>query len=346
MQERHKDNLSVKRRLGRAVADLIGNDVHTIALDSGTTTEEVALCLLDHRDLTVVTNGLNVASALARTQDIEILVTGGILRTRSLSFFGKHAEEGLRHMHFDKLVLGADGIDIGVGVTTHFAQEASLNRRMCNMASEIILVSDSSKFGKRCSHIIWQVRPDRHAGNGRGNSPRHRPATGPRGRQPARRRRSRLRAARRRGSGHNDRRQGVGPYYGRTTSMNRNPDFGFRSQGLWARLARGEVSSEQAVERCIARYEDRENDLRAFAAFDAERALGEARARDRERELRGARSALHGLPFAVKDVIDTVDLPTQRGSPRYEGRRAEQGRRLRAPAAPGRLRAAGQGGHG
>ncbi|MDE0488779.1 MAG: amidase [Gammaproteobacteria bacterium] len=106
--------------------------------------------------------------------------------------------------------------------------------------------------------------------------------------------------------------------------MNRNPDSGFRSQGLWARLARGEVSSEQAVERCIARYEARENDVRAFAAFDAERALGEARARDRERELRGPRGALHGLPFAVKDVIDTVDLPTQRGSPRYEGRRAEQ----------------------
>jgi len=154
LQERHKDNLSVKRRLGRAVADLIGNDVRTIALDSGTTTEEVALCLLDHRDLTVVTNGLNVAAALARARHIEILVTGGILRTRSLSFFGKHAEDGLRHIHFDKLVLGADGIDTGVGVTSHFAQEASLSRRMCNMASEIILVADSSKFGRRCSHII------------------------------------------------------------------------------------------------------------------------------------------------------------------------------------------------
>lgn len=106
--------------------------------------------------------------------------------------------------------------------------------------------------------------------------------------------------------------------------MKRNPDSGFRSQGLWARLARGAVSSEQAVERCIARYEDREQDVQAFAAFDAERALGEARARDRERELRGPRGPLHGLPFAVKDVIDTVDLPTQRGSPRYEGRRAEQ----------------------
>ena len=106
--------------------------------------------------------------------------------------------------------------------------------------------------------------------------------------------------------------------------MKRDPDSGFRPQGLWARLARGEMSSEQAVERCLARYDSREKEVRAFAAFDAERALGEARARDRERELRGPRSALHGLPFAVKDVIDTVDLPTQRNSPRYEGRRAEQ----------------------
>ena len=106
--------------------------------------------------------------------------------------------------------------------------------------------------------------------------------------------------------------------------MKRNPDPGIHSQGLAARLSRGEISSEQAVERCIKRYESREKEVRAFAAFDAERALGEARARDRERELRGPRSALHGLPFAVKDVIDTVDLPTQRNSPRYEGRRAEQ----------------------
>ena len=96
------------------------------------------------------------------------------------------------------------------------------------------------------------------------------------------------------------------------------------AEALWRRLARGELSSEQAVEHCIERFEKREKVVQAFAAFDAERALGEARARDRERKLRGPRSALHGLPFAVKDVIDTVDLPTQRNSPRYEGRRAEQ----------------------
>ncbi|MCY4156134.1 MAG: amidase [Gammaproteobacteria bacterium] len=105
---------------------------------------------------------------------------------------------------------------------------------------------------------------------------------------------------------------------GNTPQISRQPEW------LAPRLATGEVSSEQAVERCIERFEQREKAVRAFAAFDAERALGEARARDRERASQGPRSVLHGLPFAVKDVIDTVDLPTQRNSPRYEGRRPEQ----------------------
>jgi DeoR family transcriptional regulator of aga operon len=57
-------------------------------------------------------------------------------------------------MHFDRLILGVDGFDISVGIATHFEQEASLNRVMCEVASKIIVVTDSSKFGKRGSHII------------------------------------------------------------------------------------------------------------------------------------------------------------------------------------------------
>ena len=154
MQEKYKDQFGVKRRLGRAVAGLISDTAQTIAIDSGTTTEEVALCLADRPGLTVMTNGLNVASVLARSDDIEVWVTGGSLRAKSLSFYGSHAEESLRHLHFDQLILGADGIDTRIGVTTHFGQEANLNRRMCAAASAVIVVADSSKFGKRCSHII------------------------------------------------------------------------------------------------------------------------------------------------------------------------------------------------
>ena len=96
------------------------------------------------------------------------------------------------------------------------------------------------------------------------------------------------------------------------------------SASLSGRLANGELSSEQAVGQCIENFQQYGKAVRAFAHFDGEQALATARARDRERALKGPRGALHGLPFAVKDVIDTADMPTQRNSPRYEGRRAEQ----------------------
>ena len=143
--------------MGHAVAGLIGLDVRSIVLDSGTTTEEVALCLVGRSNLSVTTNGLNIASALAASDGIGVRVTGGTLRKKSMSFFGRQAEESLRYLHFDKLILGADGIDIDVGVTTHFEQEATLNRIMCDVARQIILVADSSKFGRCGSHVICKL---------------------------------------------------------------------------------------------------------------------------------------------------------------------------------------------
>ena len=158
VQEKYKEHLSVKRRLGQAVAGLIGFDDRSIVLDSGTTTEEVALCLIGRSNLSVMTNGLNIASALAATDGIDVRVTGGALRKKSMSFFGRQAEESLRYLHFDKLILGADGIETRVGVTTHFEQEASLNRMMCEVARQVILVADSSKFGRCGSHVICKLK--------------------------------------------------------------------------------------------------------------------------------------------------------------------------------------------
>ena len=104
-----------------------------------------------------MTNGLNIAWALAVVDGIDVMVTGGHLRKKSMSFYGPRAEDSLRFLHFDVLVLGADGIDPKVGVTTHFEQEAKLNRMMCEAAGEIILVADSSKFGQVCSHVICKL---------------------------------------------------------------------------------------------------------------------------------------------------------------------------------------------
>ncbi|PKH88530.1 transcriptional repressor AgaR [Colwellia sp. Bg11-28] len=153
ISQKHHQHNHIKQLLAQATAKLV-NDRESIILDSGSTTEEVALSLYSHKQLKVMTNGLNVAAKLAENNNIEVMVTGGTLRQKSLSFFDAKAEESLTNLHFDKVILGVDGFDLEAGITTHFSQEASLNRLMCNISSEIIAVTDSSKFGKRGCHII------------------------------------------------------------------------------------------------------------------------------------------------------------------------------------------------
>jgi Asp-tRNA(Asn)/Glu-tRNA(Gln) amidotransferase A subunit family amidase len=85
-----------------------------------------------------------------------------------------------------------------------------------------------------------------------------------------------------------------------------------------ARIAAGKLKSEALVAACLERIDQREKDVQAWAAFDHELALSQARARDKEPR----RTRLHGIPVGIKDVFDTADLPTQYGSPIYRGNRA------------------------
>ena len=82
-----------------------------------------------------------------------------------------------------------------------------------------------------------------------------------------------------------------------------------------AAMAAGQLTSEQLTRACLERIAAREPLVHAWAHLDAEHALAQARARDREPR----RSALHGIPIGFKDVIRTCDLPTGHNSPIYAG---------------------------
>src|SRR5918996_2697029 len=84
-----------------------------------------------------------------------------------------------------------------------------------------------------------------------------------------------------------------------------------------AAMAAGRVTAAALMRACLDRIAERDPLVRAFAYLDPERALAEAQLRDRA----GAKGPLHGIPFGVKDVIDTHDMPTQYGSPIYAGHR-------------------------
>jgi len=97
-------------------------------------------------------------------------------------------------------------------------------------------------------------------------------------------------------------------------------------------IAKGEATSEQVVRACLDRIASREPQVRAWAALDADLAIAQARICDNQ----PSGGPLHGVPFAVKDVIDTADLPTQMGSRFYAGYRPKAD-----AACVARLRAAG-----
>jgi amidase len=84
-----------------------------------------------------------------------------------------------------------------------------------------------------------------------------------------------------------------------------------------AAIAAGDATSESVVRACVERIEAREPQVLAWQYFNAEQALVQARAYDKS----GRRGALGGVPFGIKDIIDTCDMPTEMGSPIYAGHR-------------------------
>jgi DeoR family transcriptional regulator of aga operon len=104
----------------------------------------------------VVTNDVGIMTELAAREAVQLVFLGGTLRRKNMSFYGVQTERALQDMHVDKLFLAADGFHIDKGITTHYEPEALLNRQMCQAASEIIVVTDSSKFGRLCLHKILE----------------------------------------------------------------------------------------------------------------------------------------------------------------------------------------------
>jgi DeoR family transcriptional regulator of aga operon len=132
------------------------NDGESVLLDSGTTTLQVARHIEPSASLVAVTSDVGIMNELLSRESVQLVFLGGTLRRKNLSFYGTQTERALQDLHVEKLFLAADGFDIEKGLTTHFEPEALLNRMMCRAASEIIIVADSSKFGRICLHKILE----------------------------------------------------------------------------------------------------------------------------------------------------------------------------------------------
>ncbi len=143
-----KEKLLIAKEAARTV-----QEGQVVILDSGTTTTEIARALRDFRNLTIITNAVNIATELSGTA-VEVILTGGTLRKNSFSLVGPIAEETLHRLNADLLFLGVDGFDVHYGLSTPNLLEAKVNRVMVEISKRTVAVCDSSKFGRRSLSLI------------------------------------------------------------------------------------------------------------------------------------------------------------------------------------------------
>ena len=149
-QMRSTKNQSAKACIGAKAAELI-YDGDSIALDVGTTTLEIVKELKGKRNLTIITNSLQIANMvvdnLSLENDARLILTGGVVRPRELSMIGSVTERAYQEFHVDKAFIGIGGISLEDGLTEYNIEDAIIKRMLLASAREKIVVADASKFG-------------------------------------------------------------------------------------------------------------------------------------------------------------------------------------------------------
>ncbi|WP_052487914.1 DeoR/GlpR family DNA-binding transcription regulator [Gordoniibacillus kamchatkensis] len=145
VKQRQSLRFSEKETIGRAAARLV-KDHQVVILDAGTTTLALARHLRAVKDLTVVTNGLNVAEECIRNA-ASVFVVGGKLVEKSMSLIGPKTQNELLNFNAHYVFLGTSGVSLRKGFTSSDLFEAEVKRAMVSAAEKVVIVADHSKFG-------------------------------------------------------------------------------------------------------------------------------------------------------------------------------------------------------
>jgi DeoR family transcriptional regulator, fructose operon transcriptional repressor len=145
-----------KEKIGKFAATII-EDGSTIILDSGTTTLEVAKNITA-KNITVLTNSIDIAYILSEKDDIEVIVTGGSLRQTTRAMVGSITEKILSQFRVDMAFIGANGISLSDGITTPNMIEAQSKRMMIDISHKVVILADSTKFNNVCFSVISPIK--------------------------------------------------------------------------------------------------------------------------------------------------------------------------------------------
>ncbi|MBY0010462.1 DeoR/GlpR transcriptional regulator [Paenibacillus typhae] len=139
--------LDEKQRIAAKAVQMI-QEGDAILLDGGTTTLQIARALKSFSNLKVITNSIMALNELKDCRNIEVSITGGMLRPDTMAFVGPMTERSLEMVRVDKAFLGTNGLDLQEGITTPNMLEAATKRKMIAVAKQSILLADHSKIGQ------------------------------------------------------------------------------------------------------------------------------------------------------------------------------------------------------
>lgn len=146
-EERRRMNDAAKTAIAKACAAEIPNNC-SIILNLGTSTEAVARELLQHSNITVVTNNMNVANILVANRGCEIMVAGGALRRSDGGLVGELTTQFFEQFKVDFAVIGASALDLDGDLLDFDLAEVRVSKTIIQQARKTYLVCDNSKLGR------------------------------------------------------------------------------------------------------------------------------------------------------------------------------------------------------
>ncbi|MFN7224681.1 MAG: DeoR/GlpR family DNA-binding transcription regulator [Paracoccaceae bacterium] len=146
-EARRRMNEQAKTAIARSCAMMIP-DNSSMILNLGTTTEAVARELIHHRNITVVTNNMNVANILVANPGCEIMVAGGALRRSDGGLVGELTTQFIEQFKVDYAIIGTSALDRDGDLLDFDLAEVRVSRAIIRQARQSFLVTDHTKLGR------------------------------------------------------------------------------------------------------------------------------------------------------------------------------------------------------
>jgi DeoR family glycerol-3-phosphate regulon repressor len=155
-EERRRLNKNSKKAIAIRCAQKIPNGA-SVFMNIGTTTEAVARELLDHENLLVVTNNLNIANILSTNKSCEIILAGGVLRRTDGGIVGGLTVDMVKQFKFDYSILGCSAIDADGDLLDFDGQEIMVSSTAIQRSRQVMVVADYHKFERKAPLTICSL---------------------------------------------------------------------------------------------------------------------------------------------------------------------------------------------